>query len=100
MNVPECRRLRLVLGDQLNELHDWFSDTCPDSLYVLAELRQEATYTRHHVQKMAAFFAAMRSFADRLEALGHRVLFLELDDTAGYEDLPALLEALIRHSGA
>ena len=30
--------LRLILGDQLNASHSWFSDKDDDTLYVIAEL--------------------------------------------------------------
>lgn len=100
MNVPACQRLRLVLGDQLDGAHPWYDDTDEDTLYVIAELHQEATYTRHHVQKVLAFFLAMAAFARRLEAAGHRVLHLDLDATTGFDDLPALLEHLLAESGA
>ncbi|MEJ2534716.1 MAG: cryptochrome/photolyase family protein [Gammaproteobacteria bacterium] len=95
-----CRTLRLVLGDQLNAAHPWFRETDDEVLYLLAELRQEATYARHHVQKIAAFFAAMERFAQTLREAGHRVLHLDLDDTADFEDLPALLSHLCAKTGA
>ncbi|NND44858.1 MAG: hypothetical protein HKN58_06010, partial [Xanthomonadales bacterium] len=78
-----CNTLRLVLGDQLNAAHSWFDDCDDDTLYVIAELHQEAAYVRHHVQKIAAFFLAMAAFAGALRERGHRVLYLDLDDTAG-----------------
>lgn len=89
--APEFHTLRLLLGDQLNPQHSWFRRRDPGVLYLLAELRQEATYARHHVQKVAAFFAAMRAFAGWLDAQGHRVQHLDLDATAAFEDLGALL---------
>ena len=46
--------------------------------YVLMEIRQETDYVTHHIQKVAAFFAAMRAFAGRLRDLGHRVVYLKL----------------------
>lgn len=95
-----CRTLRLLLGDQLNAAHPWFQEVDEDVLYVLAELRQEATYARHHVQKVAAFFAAMERFAQTLRKDGHRVLHLDLDDTAACTDLPALLTELLAETGA
>jgi deoxyribodipyrimidine photolyase-related protein len=98
--VPACKRLRLVLGDQLNRSHPWFDAPDDDTLYVLAELHQEASYVRHHLQKVLAFFTAMAAFATELEEAGHRVLFLDLDDTAGFETLPALLTELLAASGA
>jgi len=87
--------LRLILGDQLNASHSWFSDKNDDTLYVIAELYQEATYTTHHVQKICAFFAAMEAFAEALSQAGHQVEYLTLDETAHYPDLPSLLSELI-----
>lgn len=86
--------LRLILGDQLNEQHSWFAEQRDDVLYLIAELQQETGYVRHHIQKVCLFFSAMEAFASRLEALGHQVLHLTLDDTAEDQDLPALLERL------
>lgn len=86
--------LRLILGDQLNSEHHWFGLVDPNVIYVLAELRQETDYVKHHVQKVCAFFAAMEAFAHDLEQAGHQVLYLTLDDTQAYRDLPHLLECL------
>jgi len=63
-------------------------------LYVIAEQYQEATYVKHHIQKIAAFFLAMQKFADALDAAGHNVLHLSLDDSAVFADLPALISEL------
>lgn len=92
-------RLRLILGDQLNAQHSWFRECDSSTLYVIAELKQEGSYVKHHVQKLCAFFIAMHNFADALAQAGHRVLHLTLDDTATYADLPALLQALIDEHG-
>jgi deoxyribodipyrimidine photolyase-related protein len=100
MKAPQCRTLRLVLGDQLNPAHSWFDSVESEVLYVIAELRQEATYVRHHAQKVAAFFAAMQAFAEELEEAGHRVLHLDLDATEPFATLPQLLTELLRQSGA
>ena len=89
------QRLRLILGDQLNARHSWFRQKDETTLYLLAELHQEATYVTHHVQKICAFFAAMSAFATALKGAGHEVLHLDLDDTQDYPSLPALLEQLI-----
>jgi deoxyribodipyrimidine photolyase-related protein len=100
VKVPACRTLRLILGDQLNSSHSWYAAPDPDVLYVLAELRQEVSYARHHVQKVAAFFLAMREFAGALEKAGHRVLYLDLDQSTSFSNLPSLLRALIAASAA
>lgn len=81
-DLNPARELRLVLGDQLNAGHSWF--VLPDSqvLYIMCELRSETDYALHHVQKVVAFFMAMRLFAERLLAAGHRVHYVRLDDEA------------------
>lgn len=89
------QRLRLILGDQLNASHSWFKDKDPDTLYLIAELRQETDYVVHHVQKICAFFAGMQQFAQALDAAGLQVLHLTLDDTQAFTDLPQLLSHLI-----
>jgi deoxyribodipyrimidine photolyase-related protein len=91
--------LRLVLGDQLNLQHSWFEQQDASVLYLLAELHQEATYVRHHIQKLCAFFAAMKAFAASIAANGHRVVYLSLDDTCGFDSLPDLIESICRQYG-
>ena len=86
--------LRLILGDQLNHQHSWFPTPQSDVLYVIAELHQETAYVSHHAQKVCAFFAAMRDFAQELNSRGHRVLHLTLDDTSQFDNLPEMLSAL------
>ncbi|MBO6657543.1 MAG: cryptochrome/photolyase family protein [Pseudomonadales bacterium] len=93
-------RLRVILGDQLNEAHSWFSDKDEQTLYVIAELHEEATYVTHHVQKICAFFLAMQTFAESLEANGHKVLHLSLDDTHDTPDVGALLTRLASEQNA
>ncbi|MEN9846119.1 MAG: hypothetical protein RIS36_1266 [Pseudomonadota bacterium] len=89
------RILRLVLGDQLNIRHSWFSDDPSIAEYVLMEVREEATYVRHHIQKIIGFFLAMRAFAKELEARGFAVRYLSLDDSANRHSLAANVEALL-----
>ncbi len=87
--------LRLVLGDQLNPLHSWFTSVDDGVVYVLMELRQETDYVLHHAQKILAIFAGMRDFAAQLEAVGHRVHYLEIDDAANLPTITENLNALI-----
>ena len=94
------RQLRWLLGDQLNENHSWFIEVDDEVLYVIAELPQETSYVRHHVQKLCAFFAAMAAFAGSLRARGHHVLHLTLDDSCEYSDLNATIAALIQRFDA
>ena len=73
--------LRLILGDQLNPDHSWFARVDDSVTYCMFETWSEATYTKHHVQKITGFFLAMRAFAERLREAGHRVLYRDLDET-------------------
>ena len=89
--------LRLVLGDQLNPQHRWFAAVSPGVVYVLMEIRQETDYVLHHAQKIIALFAAMRALADQLQAAGHRVHYLRIDDPANRQSLGDNLRTLIAH---
>ncbi len=88
--------LRLILGDQLNANHSWFKTPEPRCAYVLMEVRQETDYVKHHVQKVAAFFAAMRAFAKHLSTAGHRVTYLRLDDPQNRQSIPENIRHLLR----
>jgi len=96
--MPRQNTLRLILGDQLNENHDWFKQPDKHVTYVLMEIRQETDYVAHHIQKVAAFFAAMRAFADRLRELGHRVVYLKLDDSKNRQTIAGNLAYLLRQN--
>jgi deoxyribodipyrimidine photolyase-related protein len=86
--------IRLILGDQLNPGHRWFSQTDDGTLYVLMEVRQETDYVLHHAQKILAIFAAMRDLARRLRAAGHRVHYIAIDDASNQQSIVANLDAL------
>ncbi|MBT8119188.1 MAG: cryptochrome/photolyase family protein [Gammaproteobacteria bacterium] len=88
--------LRLILGDQLNAAHSWYKDKDEGILYVIAELRQETDYVRHHIQKVCAFFAAMAEFAEALQASGKQVCYLTLDESCKFKDLTDLIKALCK----
>ncbi len=92
--------VRLLLGDQLNSGHSWFSQADDSVLYLIAELRQEASYVSHHIQKVCAFFAAMDQFARQLQSEGHQVLHLTLDDTERFATLEPLIAHYVSEVGA
>ena len=79
--------VRLILGDQLNPDHSWFAQADPKVCYVLYEMRQETDYVCHHIQKVVAFFGAMRRFAKHLVLRGHMVLYYTLDDAENEHQL-------------
>jgi deoxyribodipyrimidine photolyase-related protein len=91
--------LRLILGDQLNAAHSWFTQPADRVTYVIMEIRQETDYVKHHVQKVAAFFAAMRAFAAYLIQKGHRIIYLRLDDPQNRQSIPGNISYLIQSQG-
>ena len=93
----EMTTLRLVLGDQLNPTHSWFSAVDSNVIYTLMEMRQETDYVVHHAQKVLAIFAGMRDLADLLESQGHRVHYLRIDDPNNTQSLTLNLEKIIKH---
>jgi deoxyribodipyrimidine photolyase-related protein len=98
--MQAARRLRLILGDQLNHNHSWFQEKDDGTLYVLMEIRPEATYVKHHIQKIIGFFLAMRSFADHLQDIGHRVKYFHLNDPDNKHSFADNLQQLVEDSGA
>ena len=74
------KKLRLILGDQLNPDHSWYDHIDVSVLYVMMEMRQETDYVSHHIAKIIAFFIAMRRFALNLRQRGHAVHYIALDD--------------------
>ena len=81
------KEVRLILGDQLNENHSWFSSVDASVVYVMMEVRSETDYVRHHAQKVIAIFAAMRRFAEMLRSNGHTVAYFTIVDPENQQDL-------------
>lgn len=92
-------KLRLILGDQLNLKHSWYSTHEEDTLYVMYELNQEATYVVHHIQKIVAFFSAMQGFASDLRAQGHQVLYFDINSIESKKPLKENIMKLIDQKG-
>ncbi len=91
------KTLRFIFGDQLNASHSWFKEKNQTQyLYVIAELKQETDYVKHHIQKVVAFFAAMENFAVALKQAHLNVLHLTLDDTQNDACITSLLTRLAK----
>ena len=70
-----------VLGDQLTRnLASIRGRTKDDTVILMIEVWDEATYVRHHKQKIALIFSAMRHFAAELRDAGWQVDYVRLDD--------------------
>ena len=93
------RTLRLILADQLTRGIASLKDLDPAADVVLmAEVMEEATYVKHHKQKLVFLFAAMRKFAAGLRAEGVTVDYVALDDPDNTGSLGGELKrAVARH---
>ncbi|HLO72888.1 MAG TPA: cryptochrome/photolyase family protein [Flavobacterium sp.] len=89
------KTLRLLLGDQLNSQHSWFDEVNHNVMYVMAEMRQETDYVKHHIQKAVAFFLSMRNFSEELTKHGHQVVYYKISDANNPQDLERLILDLI-----
>ena len=92
--------LRFVLGDQLTRSLSALRDLDPArDVVLMVEVAAEATSVRHHKQKIAFLFSAMRHFAEDLRNEGIRVDYIRLDDAGNTQSFGGeLLRALERHS--
>ncbi len=93
------KTLRLILGDQLNHQHSWYSEANDDITYVMMEVRQETDYVPHHIQKVVGFFTAMRAFAEEKKYEGHQFIYYHLNDVNNNQSIPDNLDFLIREHG-
>ncbi|MEL7429394.1 MAG: cryptochrome/photolyase family protein, partial [Pseudomonadota bacterium] len=73
--------LILVLGDQLSKnLSALEAGDKSEDRVLMCEVREEATYVKHHKKKIALIFSAMRHFAEALREDGWTVDYVKLDD--------------------
>ena len=86
-------RVGLILGDQLSlELATLRVLDRDQDLVLLAEVHQEATYVKHHQQKIVLLFSAMRHFAEELGDLGWHVAYHQYEPDSKQQDLLAVLQ--------
>lgn len=70
-----------LLGDQLSPSISALRGADPaNSVLLMMEVDEEATYVRHHQKKIAFLFSAMRHHAAALTAAGWTVDYVRLDD--------------------
>lgn len=94
------KKLRLILGDQLNQKHSWFDKVDNDVTYIMAEMRQETDYVKHHIQKVVAFFLSMRNFSEELTEKGHRFVYLQITDSDNPQDLDKIINKYAKETNA
>lgn len=87
--------VRLILGDQLNREHSWFQEIDQSNyLYVLMEVQSETKYVKHHYQKVVAFFAAMRNFAQELKSNGYQLFYFKINDAINQHSFEKNIQVL------
>ncbi|MBS3928113.1 MAG: cryptochrome/photolyase family protein [Sphingomonadales bacterium] len=87
----------IVLGDQLSpKVPSLKSTDQSNSVILIAEVRSEATYVKHHKKKIAFLFSAMRHFADELRGAGWTVRYIRLDDPENSGSLGGFSWTLLR----
>ena len=94
--MTRLRTLVVVLGDQLDldaAAFDGF-DPLQDAVW-MAEVEEESTHVWSSKQRIAMFLAAMRHFAQALEAVGRPLHYTRLDDPANPGSLAAALQAAL-----
>jgi len=86
--------LRLILGDQLNLNISCLQDIDKEcDRVIMAEVREEATYVKHHKKKIAFLFSAMRHFAQELKQSGIDIDYIDYE----HKDNKGSLKAQIQH---
>ena len=95
----KIKEIRLLLGDQLNINHSWFTAIDPSVLYVLMEVKSESEYVTHHIQKVVGIFATMRAFAQEIKARGHEVRYFQINDKNNHHDFLKNIEVLCKEHG-
>ena len=94
-------RLRFVLGDQLTRTLSALRDLDPaHDVVLMVEVAAEATSVRHHKQKIAFLFSAMRHFAEELRAEGIRVDYVRLDAPSNTQSFTGELHRALERHGA
>lgn len=95
------KRLRLVLGDQLTRDVASLRDYADGDVVVMAEVAGEATYVKHHKQKIVFVLSAMRHFAEELREEGVTVDYIRFDDPDNTGSISGELQrAVARHRPA
>ena len=95
MTTSNKKILRIVLGDQLNASHSWYVENKNTFDVLMVEVREEASYVTHHIQKLVAFFASMRAFSETLKDLGVSVRYVPLDDPHNSHSLCGEVQRLV-----
>ena len=92
--------LRLILGDQLSPSISSLEDVSEGDAVLMCEVREEATYVRHHPKKIAFLFSAMRHFAEELKNKGYSLHYVTLDDPENTGSFDGEIRRALKATGA
>ena len=89
-----------ILGDQLTRtIASLRGRAKDDTVILMMEVWDEATYVKHHKQKIVLIFAAMRHFAAELREAGWTVDYVKLTDENNAGDFTGeVARAIERHN--
>jgi deoxyribodipyrimidine photolyase-related protein len=92
--------LVVVFGDQLSTKTSSLRQCDKaNTMILMVEVSQEATYIPHHKKKIAFIFSAMRHFAEELRSDGWRVDYVELEDATNTGNFDGeIRRAIERHN--
>ena len=95
----KARHLIFILGDQLSPAMSSLEGADPaQDVVLMCEVADETTYVRHHKQKIAFIFSAMRHFAGEMRQAGFVVDYVKLTDRGNSRSFDGELErAVERH---
>ena len=89
-----------ILGDQLSrDLASLRGRAKDDTVILMAEVWDEATYVRHHKQKIVLVFSAMRHFAEELRDAGWQVDYVRLDEEGNSGSLTGEVARAVEEHG-
>ena len=73
-------QLVVILGDHLSTKISSLANFNKETDKVLmSEVKEEATYVKHHKKKIAFVFSAMRHFSDELQSQGFATIYVKYD---------------------
>ncbi|MBI1403037.1 MAG: cryptochrome/photolyase family protein [Porphyrobacter sp.] len=90
-----------ILGDQLSRNLSSLESLSPgEAVILMMEVWDEATYVKHHKQKIVLIFAAMRHFAEALRAEGWQVDYVALGDAQNTGSFTGEVARAVERHGA
>lgn len=89
-----------MLGDQLTDALSALRDLDPQrDVVLIAEVMAEATYVKHHKQKLALIFGGMRNFAEQLRRRGVSVRYVGLEDVGNTQSIEGEVRRALADTG-